>query len=125
MRLFGKLLAKSYIYKMMGLLILDGLLFLTTNARSVASIFLVVGFVLLLMTGYYLFRGLFSIARLYGLKIHNQRQLAISLTGACGALIALQSVGALSTRDALVILPIGLITYVYSSYGANKRDQLL
>ena len=125
MHFIKQLLTKSFFYKLAGLLVIDVLFFSATNARTVASIFLVAGLILLIATIYYLIYGLLSLARFYELKIYNQKRLAGSLTGVCGALLPLQSLGELSLRDVLVILPIGLIAYLYVSYGANKRDQLL
>jgi predicted membrane protein len=125
MRLILKILAKGLFQKLIALLALDCLLYFSTNARNVASLILIVGFVLLLATSYYIFYGLIAISQLYGFKVHHQNRLALSLTGVFGALIALQSVGELSPHDVIVLLPLGLIAYLYSSYGAKKRDQLL
>lgn len=114
-----------HLQKLIILLVLDVALWGTTDARSVSSLVLMLGFLLLLATTYYLLYELLALARFYGTAFKHQQRLALSLTGVIGCLVALQSVGELSPRDAAVLVPIGLLAYFYSSYGAKKRDQLL
>jgi hypothetical protein len=125
MRLIFKLIIKRPLQKLIAIIILDVLIFCNTNAHSVTSLILVLGFVMLLVTAYYLFYCVLAALRLYGIKVHHQKRFALSLSGVSGAFIGLQSVGELSSRDALVILPIGIILYFYSSYGVNTRGQML
>jgi len=107
-----------------GLLVADGVVFGSTNSRNVSSFVLVIGFVLLMTTFYYLLYSLLAFARLYGLSIRRKRRLAGSLTGLAGCLVALQSVGELNSRDVLVLLPLVAIGYIYSFYErANRRAE--
>jgi hypothetical protein len=106
----------------LGLLLADGLVFGATNATQVASFVLVAAFLLLMATVYYLLFGLLMLARLYGLPIRRKQRLAGSLTGLVGCLVALQSVGELNVHDILVLLPLVIIGYIYSFYGAKVRD---
>jgi hypothetical protein len=112
-----KLIARRHIWKFVGLLVIDGLAFTLTNAKSVPSFGLIVGFVLLIATLYYLAYSLLTFARLYGLSIGRKRRLAGSLAGLVSGLVALQSIGELNSRDVLVLLPLVVIGYAYSFYG--------
>ena len=112
-----KFIARRHIWKFVGLLVIDGLAFTLTNAKSVPSFMLIVGFVLLIATLYYLVYSLLAFARLYGLSIRRKRRLAASLTGLISGLVALQSIGELNSRDVLVLLPLVVIGYAYSFYG--------
>jgi hypothetical protein len=49
----------------------------------------------------------------------TRRRLTLFVTGIIGALLAMQSIGQLSVRDALVIVPIAIIIYVYFTYARN------
>jgi hypothetical protein len=116
-----KLLASKQIWKFTGLIAVDGAVFGLTNAGSVASIGLIIGFGLLALTFYYFVGGLLSFVRLYGLSIKRKKRAATVLTGLFSGLIALQSIGELNSRDVLVLVPLMVIGYIYSSYGKSTR----
>jgi hypothetical protein len=97
-------------------MLVDALLFGTTNATKASSFMVMVGFLLLSATFYYLIYGLIKLSGYYGLRIKNKRSLALYISGVTGALIALQSVGQLGPRDFLILLPLLLIGYFYSAY---------
>lgn len=107
-----------------GLLILDVILFGTTNATRVQSVVVIIGFVLLVLTLYAVIRGLLALSGLYGLHLPHQRQLAVYLSILVGGLLALQSIGELDKRDVLVWLPLIMIGYVYSAYVKTGRRNL-
>lgn len=107
-----------------GLLVLDGLLFGTTDAASVPSFVVIVGFLLLVLTFYSLIYGLLSLGGLYGIPLRHSRQLAVYLSVVAGGLVALQSIGELSSRDVLVLLPLATIGYIYSAYARTNRRNL-
>lgn len=112
-----KFIIREHVWKFIGLLIVDGLMFTFTNPKSVPSFVLIVGFLLLVTTLYYLVYSLLTFARLYGLSIKRKRSLAGSLTGLISGLVALQSIGELNSRDVLVLLPLVIVSYAYSFYG--------
>jgi hypothetical protein len=97
-----------------GLLIADGLVFGSTDARKVNAAMLIIGFGLLMVTVYYLIYSLLAFVKLYGISIRRKRRLAGSFTGLIACLVALQSVGELNPRDVLLLLPVVAIGYLYS-----------
>ena len=103
----------------LGLIVTDGLFFGLTNPVKVASILLIVGFALLMVTVYWLFYNLQKILGLYAPWLSRQRKLSLSLSGGMGALLALQSVGQLTIRDSLLIPLAALALYAY--FGYNKH----
>ena len=81
------------------------------------------GFLLCVLTMYTLLRALFAASSLYGLRLNrHERRLARVVVGTASALLALQSVGELGTRDALVLLPLTILTYLYVSYGQKTQQ---
>jgi hypothetical protein len=105
--------------RLAGLLVIDGIVFGVTNTGSAPAHILILGFVALVATFYYLFYGLLGFASLYGLAFKRKRRLAGYLTLWTGFLVALQSIGELNTRDVLVLLPLVAIGYAYSLYGKS------
>lgn len=105
---------------LIGLLVLDALLFGTTNAASAPSYLIIVGFVLLVLTIYYLSYCLLAFAGVYGLKIKHKHQLSLYSTIVLGILFALQSTGELGSRDIWVLLPLVVLGYFYSTYARSS-----
>lgn len=97
------------------------MLFSTTNANNVPSFAVMAGFVLLILTVYYIVYSLIGLLGLYGIKIKHKRQPAIYLTAMAGLLIALQSTGELGTRDIWVLLPLVVMGYFYSTYARSSN----
>lgn len=91
-----------------GLLAADFVLFGLTNAQSVNSFMLIVGYGALTLTFYQISRLMFK-----------RRRQALWLTGGLAGLVALQSMGGLNQRDWLVILPLMGLGYLYSAYLAK------
>lgn len=105
----------------LSLLTLDGGFFTLTNPSNVDSAVLFAGFLLLSLTSYLLITRLCAWSRLYGFQFDgHSRRIALFGTGIIVGLMALQSLGELTTRDMIVALPLGIITYAYLSYGRNK-----
>lgn len=121
MRLILRALTRRHTWQIIIILVLDGLIFGGSNSRSAPSFLLMAGFLLLLATIYQLFYGLLSMARLYGLKFKRQNRFGLYVTGAVGLLVALQSIGELSPRDVVVLLPLAGLGYLYSAYGTEGR----
>ena len=111
----------SYLRKIILALVVDAGLFGGLNAQQASSLELMLGFIMLLVTSYYLAYGLVVAAGWYGLKFRHRRRLAIYIASAAGVIVALQSIGELGTRDVAVIMGLGLLAYLYSSYGETKQ----
>ncbi len=105
------------------LLALDGLFFGFTEPRTVAAPMLMVGFGLIVANLYFMIRGAIRLARWYGVSFGSHaRRVAMVATGVIGSVVALQSVGQLSPRDVIVLLPFAVIAYLYTSYGQTNPD---
>ena len=113
-----------HFWQALGVLILDIAFFTRTNASNVAPFVLIVGFVLSVLTCYVLLYGLLSVARLYGLPVRYKQRLAVYLSGLLGLILALQSIGELTPRDILVLLPLATLGYVYGVYATTRRRNL-
>jgi hypothetical protein len=97
------------------LFIADSVFFSVTNPQKVASWLLIVGVLLLTASLYYVELGLLTAAKWYGLPSGKQpKRLAKVSVGILGCLMALQSIGELSSRDIWVLLPLGFVAYLYS-----------
>lgn len=117
-----KLLRHSHFYQGITLLAADGLFFGLTNPGQVASSELMIGFLLLVATLYYLYGRFLAAISLYGLSLSRRpRRVALFATGVSAGLLALQSIGELSFRDILVLGPLALVLYVYLGY--NRRSK--
>lgn len=118
-----KLLRHTRFWQGIALLAADAAFFGTTNPGRVVSIVLMLGFLLVTFSLYYLVGLLLSAARLYGLSFgRHHRRLALFATGAVAGMLALQSIGEFSLRDALVLGPLALLLYVYLGYGRLKTE---
>ena len=118
---FKALLHKKLLLAL-ALIVFDAIFFLTANASKVPSYLIIVGFVLITLTLYLLLSTLISLTKYYGLKLKHQRRLSLCLTGLLAGLLALQSIGELSVRDVLVILPLAIIGYIYMTLSASSQQ---
>ncbi len=116
------MIKRRYFWQLLSLLVIDALLFSLTNTQSVASFMLIIGFVLLAATLHHLIYGLLMILEACGLTIKRKQQLASSITGVMSLLLALQSIGELSPRDVLVLLPLVVLGYFYGLYNAGSKQ---
>ena len=103
-----------------GLIITDIAFFGLTNPVKVASILLIAGFGLLVVTMYWLLLNIQKIAGLYMPWLLRQKNLSLSISLLVGLLLALQSIGQLTVRDMLLVPAAGLVLYAYLAYG--KKD---
>jgi hypothetical protein len=116
-----KLLSHARFWQGLSLFIADVLFFGMTDPRRVVSSGLMLGFVLLVLSLYYLLLGVLAAARLYGLSFgRHKRRLALFMTGAASGLLALQSIGQLSPRDILVFGLLAVLLYAYFGYARLK-----
>jgi len=100
----------------------DALFFTTTDATRVQSVDLIIGFILAVVTSYLLIYELCTVIQIYGIDVRTHRKrIASAVTGVFAVLLALASVGELTIKDLLVIVPMILIAIVYFSYGRSAR----
>lgn len=84
---------------------------------------LITGFLLLAANIYYAIYNLLKLGKWYGLGAgKHQRRLARTTTGVLGGLVALQSIGELSSHDVLLALPLVFLAYLYMSYGKSVKQ---
>ncbi|HVA10726.1 MAG TPA: hypothetical protein VNG32_00990 [Candidatus Dormibacteraeota bacterium] len=119
-----KLIRSKHIWKFSSLAVADCLMFGLTDPRNVPSFGLMAGFLLLVLTFYYLVSGILSFIRLYGISIKRRRRLAFVITGTIGGLVALQSIGELNSFDVLIAALLVIIAYTYSSYAKRPTPVL-
>lgn len=102
---------------------LDAAFFGFTDPSRVAAAMVMVGFGLLVANLYLVMRALLSVASWYGVSFgsHGRRVAAVA-TGVISGTVALQSVGQLSVRDIIVVLPFAVIMYLYTSYGQQSAE---
>lgn len=105
----------------LGLFITDALFFGLTNPVRVASIFLMVGFALVLLTVYWLVFNFQKIAGFYMPWLTTQKYLSLTVVACVGILLALQSIGQLTPRDTLLIPFAAFVVYAYASYGKKSK----
>lgn len=117
-----KLVSQPRFWLLFGLLCADGLLFSLSDPHKTPSFMLMIGFLLFIASLYYVLLGLLTISSWYGLSktVHHKR-LARMFTGLLGGLVALQSIGQLSTRDIFVLLPLAVLAYLYISYSQTSK----
>lgn len=91
---------------------------------KIASFWLVAAFMLAAVTLYYFLQGLLVVVRWYGVPVSpKSKRIALVLTLVASSLLALQSIGQLSGRDILVLLPLIGMAYLHRNYGSGLKAQ--
>ena len=118
-----KLISRLHFWRISGLAAADILLFGTTDPGNTVSFMLIVGFLLLSATIYYLLDGILAFLKLYGLAPRNRKRVLRTSTMVVCGVLALQSMGQLSMRDLLILAPLTLLAYFYLAYskGSGQR----
>jgi hypothetical protein len=115
-----RLKRKQAVYILL-IMIADFVFFSFTNPATVPSFVLILGFLLFILSLYAVVRILLNGLCIYVPGLRRTRgRLAVFIAGIVSALLALQSIGQLSTRDAIVIVPIAIVVYVYFTYARTK-----
>lgn len=112
------LLQNRHIQVCAALIAADCLVFTMVNPRSASAVWLIGGFVLLGMTLFSV-AGLFAtVLRTYGDGVHRfGRRILRYGAAVCVILVGLQSIGQLTLKDVLTLLPFAVIAYLYFGYG--------
>jgi len=104
------------------LLVLDGLFFLSTDPIKIPLSLIIFGFLLLGLTIYRLIMATLKLVAIYIPKIQNQHaRLARMLTLTVVLLMAMQSIGQLSGRDAIALLPLVILSYLYLTHANTQK----
>lgn len=111
-------------WQSIGLIISDIIYFGSTNIAKIPAFMVILGYLLLIFSLYTLLYYCLGFIRLYGVPINRKRRLAMYITGAAGLLVALQSIGELSMKDVLVMLPLALVGYMYLSYSRANEQKI-
>lgn len=104
------------IWEFIVLLVLDGLFFGLTNPNKINSVFLVIGFVLFGLSLYLFVQIFLTFLHKLGFKVKNRGKLAGFVAILASILLAMQSIGQLSDRDVLIIIPLAILLYIYVAY---------
>lgn len=124
MSFLTQLIKRLHFWRITGLLAADALVFGATNPSDTVSFMLIVGYILLCITLYYLLDGILSLTRLYGIPLRHKKRFLRTLILLASGLIALQSIGQLSFRDVLVLAPLTTLFYLYVAYSRSSRQRL-
>jgi hypothetical protein len=118
------LIKRLHFWRISSLLAADAVIFGVTNPNDTLSFMLIVGYILLCATIYYLLDGILSLGRLYGVPLKHKKRFLRSAVFLISGLVALQSIGQLSSRDALVLAPLSVLLYLYIAYSRGGRQRL-
>jgi hypothetical protein len=117
------LIRRLHFWRISGLLAADIAVFGLTDPQEAPSFMLIIGYVLLCVTIFYLVDAVLSVSRLYGVPVRHKRRVLRSTVLLISGLVALQSIGQLSTRDVIVLMPLSALLYMYLSYARGARQR--
>jgi hypothetical protein len=100
----------------------DVLFFCLVNPTDSNSFVALAGCLLLALTAYALVLGSVRLVAIFiPISERSQRHLASFTTLSLIFLLLMQSIGQLSLRDTLAVVPLTIILYVYLTYAASKN----
>jgi hypothetical protein len=108
-----------------GFVVAAGLFFGLSDPSKVPSFVLIIGFGLLVAILYQGIYGLLTVSSWYGFlpNRRSRQRLATVTATALGSLVALQSIGELSHRDVLVLMPLMIGVYFYTYAARTEKKQ--
>ena len=119
-----KIIGRKNFAQLAALVLIDTAFFGTTSASKVQSYLVIVGFLLFTYSVYIVIYHSLGVIKLYGVPIKRKKRLALYITGILGLLIALQSIGELSAKDIVVMVPLVVISYAYLSYFKPNEQKI-
>jgi hypothetical protein len=108
--------------RLLAVLVIDGLFFSLINPQKTHSVIIIVGFGLLVLTVYLgidLLLGLLQ--RVMSFSAATRRRLQDASTMLIALLLAMQSIGQLTIRDLLALIPLVLVLAFYLSYQRKEN----
>lgn len=116
--------AKRKLIELAALFIIDGVFFSLVNPVQAYAVVIVVGFLLLVVTLYVLIDFLLAVSeRIIPFSPHTKRRMALATTLVLSLLIAMQSIGQLTVKDVLAVVPLIVVLSVYFSYMLKKQTK--
>ena len=118
---------KLYLSKIsqgLALLIIDSVFFGATDPAQAPSGFFIIAFILAGFSFYWVANLLYQSAMSYGAPLRHRKRAVIYTTICLMIVVALQTVGQLSSRDIVLILPFALMAYLYISYQQQHYQNL-
>lgn len=104
------------------ILLADTLFFGSTNASTVTSQALIVGYLLAVATTFIIADYGLRFLRIYGVQLgRHHKKVAAIITAITAAVLALISIGQFTPKDVMVIAPLIALGVVYFSYGKLRR----
>lgn len=111
-----KILENRLTIKAVILLVADGLFFGLINPNTANSTLLLVGFILFGLSLYLLIEAIFLILRKIGIEVKRSKKITGYIVIPVCLLLALQSLGQLSVFDILIVIPLVVLLYIYTTY---------
>jgi len=108
---------KRHIVSLVLLAAADGLFFGATNPYQLPSICIIVGFILIALSIYAAARLLlYVVGKYWQVPAARLRRLSVAAGVLGGLLLAMQSIGQLTPKDVIALVPIMALAYFYFSY---------
>jgi hypothetical protein len=108
--------------KLTALFVIDALFFSLVNPIQSHAVVIFIGFLLLVITLYVLIDFLLAVSeRIIPFSSHTKRRMALASTLVLALLIAMQSIGQLTVKDVLAVIPLVVVLSVYFSYMLKKQ----
>jgi hypothetical protein len=115
---------KRKLFRLAALFIFDALFFSLVNPIQTHAAVVFVGFALLVLTLYVLIDFLLAVSeRIIPFSPHTKRRMALATTLVLSLLIAMQSIGQLTVKDVLAVIPLIIVLSVYFSYMLRKTSR--
>lgn len=109
--------AKHRLIRLLLLFVVDIVFFSMVNPAKAYAVVIIVGYVLLVITLYVLIDFLLALGeRIIPFTHTTKRRIAQASTLVLGLLIAMQSIGQLTVKDVLAVIPLIIVLSMYFSY---------
>lgn len=113
---------KRKLIRLLVLFVADALFFSFVNPQNVYAVVIIVGFVLLALTLYALIDFLLVLAeRIVPFSLETKKRIALASTLVLTLLIAMQSIGQLTGKDILAVIPLIIVLSFYFSYMSSSK----
>ncbi len=116
--------AKRRLIPLLLLFVVDIVFFSAVNPVKAYAVVIIVGYALLVLTLYVLIDFLLALGeRIIPFSLSTKRRIAQASTLVLGLLIAMQSIGQLTTKDILAVIPLIIVLSIYFSYMFRNQTQ--